>query len=67
MPLPLTVSSLSKIQIGFAFLVPPHLGSPGKMAVKRMCVCVCVLVERLQRTERVQGGVVISAAAVRRR
>ena len=38
MPLPLTVSCFSKIQIGFTFLVPPHLGSPGKMAVKRVCV-----------------------------
>ena len=41
MPLPLTVSCFSKIQIGFAFLVPAHLqGSPGKRAVKRVCVCV---------------------------
>jgi len=39
MPLPLTVSCFSKIQIGFAFLVPAYLGSPGKMAVKRVCVC----------------------------
>ena len=38
MPLPLTVSCFSKIQIGFAFLVPAHLGSPGKRAVKRVCV-----------------------------
>ena len=30
MPLPLTVSCFSKIQIGFTFLVPAHLGSPGK-------------------------------------
>ena len=30
MPLPLTVSCLSEIQIGFTFLVPAHLGSPGK-------------------------------------
>ena len=30
MPLPLTVSCLSKIQIGFIFLVPAHPGSPGK-------------------------------------
>jgi len=30
MPLPLTVSCFSKIQIGFAFLVPAHLSSPGK-------------------------------------
>ena len=35
MPLPLTVSCFSKIQIGFTFLVPAHLGSPGKGAVKR--------------------------------
>ena len=42
MPLPLTVSCFSKIQIGFTFLVPAHLGIPGKRAVKRVCVCVCV-------------------------
>ena len=42
MPLPLTVSYFSKIQIGFTFQVPAHLGSPGKRAVKRVCVCVCV-------------------------
>jgi len=30
MPLPLTVSCFSKIQIGFAFLVPTHPGSPRK-------------------------------------
>jgi len=35
MPLPLTVSCFSKIQIDFTFLVPAHLGSPGKRAVKR--------------------------------
>jgi len=40
MPLPLTVSIFSKIQIGFAFLVPAHLGSPGQRADKRVCVCV---------------------------
>ena len=40
MPLALTVSCFSKIQIGFAFLVPADLGSPGKMAVKRVCVCL---------------------------
>ena len=42
MPLPLTVSCFSKIHIGFTFLVPADLGSPGKRAVKRVCVCVCV-------------------------
>ena len=40
MPLPLTVSCFSKIQIGFTFLIPAHLDSPGKRAVKRMSVCV---------------------------
>ena len=34
MPLPLTVSCFSKIQIGFTFLVQAHLGSPGQRAVK---------------------------------
>jgi len=38
MPLPLIVSCFSKIQIGFTFLVPAHLGSPGKRAIKRVCV-----------------------------
>jgi len=33
-PLPLTVSCSSKIQIGFTFLVPAYPGSPGKEAVK---------------------------------
>jgi len=44
MPLPLTVSCFSKIQIGFTFLVPAYPGSPGKRAVKRVCVCVYVCV-----------------------
>jgi len=34
MPLPLTVSCSSKIQIGFTFLVPAYPGYPGKEAVK---------------------------------
>ena len=41
-PLPLTVSCFSKIQIGFTFLVPAHPGSPGQRAVKWVCVCVCL-------------------------
>ena len=43
MPLPLTVSCTSKIQIGFTFLVPAYVSSPRKRAIKRVCVCVCVL------------------------
>ena len=43
MPLPLTVSCFSKIQIGFTFLVPAHLGSHWQRAVKHVCVYVCVI------------------------
>ena len=38
MPLPLTVSCFSEIQIGFTFVVQASPGSPGKRAVKRVCV-----------------------------
>jgi len=38
MPLPLTVSCFSKIQIGFTFLVPAHPGSAGQRAVNRVWV-----------------------------
>jgi len=39
MPLPFTVSCFSKVQIGFTFLVPAHLGSPGKRPLNG-CVCL---------------------------
>jgi len=42
MPLPLTVSCFSIIQIGFTFLVPAYPGSPGQRAVKWVCVCMYV-------------------------
>ena len=38
MPLPLTVTCFTKIQIGFTFLVLAHPGNLGKRAVKRVCV-----------------------------
>ena len=38
MPLPLIVSCFSKIHIGLTFLVLAHPGSPGKRAVKQVCV-----------------------------
>jgi len=41
MPLLLTMSCFSKIQIGFTFLVPAVPDSRGKRAVKRVCVRVC--------------------------
>jgi len=59
MPLPLAVSCFSKIQIGFTFLVPAHLGSPRKWAVKR--VCVCALNER--KSQR-QTAIIIVAVKV---
>ena len=40
-PLQLTVSCFSKIQIGFTFQVPAHLDSPGKRAVKQYKQYVC--------------------------
>ena len=46
MPLPLTVSCVSKIQIGFTFLVPAHPGSPVQRSVKRVCVYVGSLHKR---------------------
>ena len=44
MPLPLTLSCFSKIQIGFTFLLLAHLGSPRQRAIKWVCVGVCVCV-----------------------
>ena len=38
MPLPVTVSCFSKIQIGFTLLLLAYLGSPGKRATKQVCV-----------------------------
>jgi len=38
MPLPLTVSCFSKIQIGFAFLVLADPGNLEQRAIKRLCV-----------------------------
>ena len=43
MPLPLTVSCFSKIQTGFTFLVAADPSSPGKRAVKRVCVCTACM------------------------
>ena len=40
MPLPLTVSCFSKIQVGFTFLVQADPDSPRQRAVKWVCVCV---------------------------
>jgi len=44
MPLPLTVSCFIKIQIGFTFLVPADLGSPGKWPLNG---CMLSLLQQL--------------------
>jgi len=41
-PADATATHILLLQIGFTFLVPTHLGSPGKVAVKRVCVVVVV-------------------------
>jgi len=62
MPLPLTVTCFSKIQTGVAFLVPAYLGSPRKMAVKRVCVCefaFTVQVKHKINSTQIQGFILI--------
>jgi len=54
-PLPLTVSCFSKIQIGFTSVVPAHPCSPGQRTVKQVCECVCVM--GLSAGDRVDGPV----------
>jgi len=63
MPLPLTVSWFSKVQIGFTFLVPVHPGSPGKRAVKRVFVYVGPPYSQIKFTQPAHCG---AAAAINR-
>ena len=39
-PADATATHCLLLQFGFAFLVPAHLGCPGKRAIKRACACV---------------------------
>jgi len=52
MPLSLTVSCFSKIQICFTFLVPAHLGSPGQRAVTQV---VSSLMEACELQQQLHG------------
>ena len=61
-PLPLTVSCFSKIQIGFTFLVSAHLCSLKKGPLNG-CVCVCVCVSVLTMYTLVQAVGTIWASA----
>ena len=44
MPLPLTVSCFSTIQIGFTFLVLAYSGGPAKKATERVHVCMSYVI-----------------------
>ena len=44
MPLPLTISCFSKIQVGFTFLVLAYPGSPGKRAIKRVMMMMMMMI-----------------------
>ena len=57
MPLPLTGSCFSKIQIGFTFLVLAHPGSPGQRAIKRMYVCMYVCMLSMALAQSSSGGI----------
>ena len=59
MPLPLTVSCFSKIQIGFTFLVPAYPGNSGKTAVKWVCVCVCISLNQILHNDRDNQVVIV--------
>jgi len=50
MPLPLTVSCSSKIQIDFTFLVLAYPGSPGKEAVKWLLLLLLFILHTKQLT-----------------
>jgi len=55
MPLPLTVSCSSKIQIGFTFLVPAYPGCPGKEAVKWLLLLLLLFVSHLSPLQMEKG------------
>jgi len=64
MPLPLTVSCFSKIQIGFTFLVLAHPGSAGTQS-RQMGACVCVFqpgASRLEHSPSVSSSICSSRA-----
>jgi len=63
MPLPLTVTCFSKIHIGFTFLVPAHLGSPGKGPLNG-CVCVYVCVYVVLPAWRIKIDVIVTSFIV---
>jgi len=62
MPVALTVSCFSKIQIGFTFLVPAHRLTrvvPDKAPLNG-CVCVCLFVDVVAVNGRVKHAVIVT-------
>jgi len=51
MPLPPAVSCFRKVQIGFTFLVPAHLGSPRQRAIKLVLLLSLLISEEVSLTE----------------
>ena len=66
MPLPLTVSCFSKIQIGFTFLALADLGSPGQRAVKWVCVCILLLIAEVKHNVELDIYILTGVAGVAR-
>jgi len=57
--------SLASVKSRFTFLVPAYPGSPGKGAVKRVCVCVCMaFIFKLHSLQYYQPRLSLRAAAV---
>ena len=61
MPLPLTVSCFSKVQIGLTFLVPAHLGSPDKGPLNRCLLLTVVFPENARKYQNVFNKYNLSA------
>ena len=69
MPLPLTVSYFSKIQIGFIFLVLADPGSPRKRVIKRVCMALIqnnfLIMEQREKVNSVLVQLVIKLVSMR--
>ena len=67
MPLPLTVSCFSKIQIGFTILVLAYPGSPGQRAVKWVCVALRRLAWRITKNGALPKGTLLLPSTIQQR
>ena len=51
--------------IGFTFLVPAHVRSPGQTAVKPACVCVYLIIQRVGAAEKSKNDNLLGNDVVR--